>query len=262
MAGVHLRLAVRGWAIRVFLVILFAFPLVSWGQEATSESPDWTIDNTRWTGRLAPEAAIEVRNLYGDVRLRAADGGEVEASAMIQRRTDDPVRPEVKIGRRRGRLTIEVVYPAAPRGDLHRVDVAVFVPAGARVAVRTRDGMIQARGLANDVELESAGGNVILSTSGTAQVSTGGGDISAELRRDGWGRAPRLATRDGDITLSLPEDADARVRVRAGGEIALRRTGRVDLQKPRKAIFTLGEGTHPISLESQRGRVILLALAP
>ncbi len=98
---------------------------------------------------------MRVLNPYGDVRLRASDAGEVEVSAMIQRRTSDPVKAEVQIGRRRGRLTIEVVYPAAPRGDLHRVDIAVFVPAGAQVAVRTRDGMIQARGLANDVELES-----------------------------------------------------------------------------------------------------------
>lgn len=263
MAGAHPRLAGPCWAIRTFLVfLLFASPLTVWGQEASPESPDWTIDNTRWTGSLAPETTIEVRNPYGDVRLRATAGGEVEVSAQIQRRTNDPVRAKVDIRRRRGRLKIEVSYPDTPRGDLRRVDVAVIVPPGARVSVRTQDGMIQARGLANDVELESAGGNVILSTSGTARVSAGRGNITAELQRDDWGRAPRLATRDGDITLTLPEDADARVQVRAGGEIALRRTGRTDLLTPRKAIFTLGKGTHPVTLKSQRGRVILLASAP
>ncbi|MES1210746.1 MAG: hypothetical protein ABUL63_00300 [Acidobacteriota bacterium] len=247
------------WTVRFLSLLLFALPLASWGQEAPSEAPDWTIDNTRWTGPLLPETAIDVRNPYGDVRLRAADGGEVEVSAQIQRRTNDPARAELKIDRRRGRLRIEVAYPMAPRGDLHRVDIAVFVPAGARIAVRTRDGMIQARGLENDVELASTGGNVTLSTSGTARVSAGRGNISAELQRDAWGRPPRLKTREGDITLTLPEDADAKVRVRAGEDIALRRTGRVDLLTPRKAVFTLGKGTHPVSLKSERGRVILLA---
>lgn len=250
------------WTIRLLLLLLFASPLASWGQEATSESPDWTIDNTRWTGPLAPATAIEVRNLYGDVRLRAADAGEVEASAQIQRRMNDPARAAVKINRRRGRLKIEVAYPEAPRGDLHRVDLTVFVPAGARVAVRTRDGMIQARGLANDVELVSAGGNVTLSTSGTARVSAGRGNISAELQRDAWSRPPRLATRDGDITLTLPEGTDARVKVRAGEDIALRRNGHTERLPPRKAVFSLGKGTHAVSLKSQRGRVTLTASAP
>lgn len=159
----------RWKVVRAFAGLLVLSSLAVRGQEAP---PDWTVDNFRWTGPLAPAAAVAVINPYGDVRLRRADAGEVEVSAMIQRRTSDPVKAEVKLGRRRGRLTIEVVYPVAPRGDLRRVDLAVFVPAGARLAVHTRDGTIQARGLANDVELESAGGDVFLSTTGTGRVST------------------------------------------------------------------------------------------
>jgi hypothetical protein len=236
---------------------LFSVSLASLGQETP---PDWTVDNFRWTGVLAPEKAIEVLNPYGDVRLRAAYAGEVEISAMIQRRTSDPVKPEVKLGRRRGRLTIEVKYPAAPRGDLHRVDIAVFVPAGARVAVRTRDGMIQANNLANDVELESTGGNVFLTTTGTAQVSVGRGNISADLRRDDWGQAPRLRTREGDITLSLPKDIDARVQIRAPGEISPGKEGRLESRTAGRAVVTFGQGTHPLSLETHRGGVTLLTL--
>ncbi len=245
-------------AFRTFACLLCLSSLSAFGQEA---SPDWTVDNFRWTGVLAPESAIEVVNPHGDVRLRAADAGEVEVSAMIQRRTSDPVKPEVKLGRRRGRLTVQVGYPVAPRGDLHRVDIAVFVPAGARVAVRTRDGMIQANGLENDVELESAGGDVFLTTTGTARVSAGRGDISADLRRDRWGRAPRLATREGDITLSLPEDADARVQIRAPGEISLRKDARLERRTARKAVVTVGQGTHHLCLETQRGGVTLLSPA-
>ena len=228
---------------------------------AQEPSPDWTVDNFRWTGLLAPETAIEVLNPHGDVRLRAAYDGDVQVSAMIQRRTSDPVKAEVKLGRRRGRLTVQVSYPAAPRGDLHRVDVAVFVPAGARVVVRTKDGMIQANGLENDVELESAGGDVFLTTTGTAQVSAGRGDISAELKRDHWGRKPRLITREGDITLRLPKNADARVQIRARGEISLGEDARLERRTAGKAVVTFGQGTHDLSLETQRGAVTLLAPA-
>jgi hypothetical protein len=244
---------------RALSCLLAGFPLATWGQETAA--PDWTLENYRWTGPLAPATAVEVVNAYGDVRLRAADAGEVELSAIMQRRTSDPAKAEVKLGRRRGRLTIEVVYPLAPRGDLHRVDLAVFIPAGARLAVRTRDGMIQASGLANDLELESAGGNVFLSTTGTARVCAGRGDISAELRRDRWARAPRLATREGDITLRLPANADARVQIRAPGEISVDQHARLEHRTARSARVTLGHGTHPLSLKTQRGGVTLLALA-
>jgi hypothetical protein len=242
---------------RTFACLLCASSLASLGQETP---PDWTVDNFRWTGALAPENAIEVLNPYGDVRLRAAYAGEVEISAMIQRRTSDPVKPEVKLGRHRGRLTVEVRYPTAPRGDLHRVDIAVFVPAGARVAVRTKDGMIQANNLANDVELESTGGNVFLTTTGTARVSVGRGNISADLRRDDWDRAPRLRTREGDITLSLPKDIDARVQIRAPGEISPGTGGRIERRTAGKAVVTFGQGTHPLSLETHRGGVTLITL--
>jgi hypothetical protein len=226
------------------------------GQEA---SPDWTIDNFRWSGPLAPATALDVLNPYGDVRLRAADAGDVLVSAMIQRRTSDPVRAEVRLGHPRGRMRIEVIYPAAPQGDLHRVDITVFVPAGARLAVRTQDGMIQARGLENDVELASAGGDVFLSTTGTAQVSVDRGDISAELGSDRWGRSPRLVTGEGDIVLRLPESADARVKIRAPGRISVHKLARLGRRTTGGATVTLGRGDHSLFLETRRGGVTLLA---
>jgi hypothetical protein len=248
------------WLVRVLGCLLVLIAVTARGQETAA--PDWTVENFRWTGPLAPATAVEVVNPYGDVRLRAADAGEVEVSAMMQRRTSDAAKAAVELGRRRSRLTIAVVYPLAPQGDLHRVDLVVFVPAGAPLAVRTRDGMIQARGLANDVELESAGGDVFLSTSGTARVSAGRGDISAELRGDRWARAPRLATREGDITLRLPATADARVRIRAPGKISIDPHARLERRTARGARVTLGHGTRSLSLKTRRGSVTLLAPAP
>lgn len=242
-------------AIALSCLLCASFAAASWGQKA---APDGTIDNFRWTGPLAPAAGVSVLNPYGDVRVRVADGGEVEVSAMIQRWASQPATAEVRLGRRRGRLTIEVVYPAASGQDLRRVDLTVFVPAGAPLAVRTRDGLIQARGLANDVRLESAGGDVVVATTGAARVCVERGNISAVLGRDSR-RASRLATRQGDITLRLPADADARVKIRAAGEIAVQRPAQLERRTARKAIVTLGQGTHLLSLETRRGGVTLLA---
>lgn len=261
MTGRHERTTVAGSVARVFLCLLFVSVPVVRGEEAP---PDWTIDNFRWAGALAPSTALEVLNPYGDIRLRPADAGETEVSlsAMIQRRISDPVKPDVKIGRRRGRLTIEVAYPVAPQGDLHRVDIAVFVPAGAKLAARTREGMIQANALDNDVELESAGGNVSLTTTGTARIVSDRGDISANLKGDHWNRAPRLFTRKGDITLRLPAKADARLQIRAPGEISLREDVRVERRTDRETVVTFGRGTRTLFIQTQLGSVALLGPAP
>ena len=255
MTGRHERATAAGWAARVFFCLLLVSP-AAWGQETPA---DWTVDSFRWNGPLDSTTRIDVVNPYGDVRLREGDPGEVVLSAMIQRRTNDPVKPEVKIGRRRGRLTIEAVYPTAPLGDLHRVDIAVMVPGGVRLVVRTREGMIEARGLANDVDLKSKGGYVTFSTTGTARVSAGRGDIMADLRGRRWARAPRLATREGDITLRLPKDADARVRIRAPGEISIGRPAHLERRIFHRAVVTLGPGSRPLSLKTSRGGVTLAA---
>jgi hypothetical protein len=144
-----MRRSLRAIALSCLLISFLG--AAAWGQPT---SADWTIDNFRRTEPLAPAARLAVLNPYGDVRLRAADGGEVEVSAMIQRRASEPATAQVKIRRHRDRLIIEVVYPAASRSKLRRVDLAVFVPVGVPVAVRTRDGLIEERELANDVELE------------------------------------------------------------------------------------------------------------
>jgi hypothetical protein len=236
------------------LLLLVVLPL------AAQEPPpaDWTIDNWRWRGELAPSTSIEVDNPWGDVRLRAADAGEMESSAMIQRRNADPVRAEVRVLRRGSVIRFEVVYPATPRGDLHRVDLALFVPKGAPVAVRTEAGMIQAPGLANDLRLRSTSGKIAASTSGTAHVDTRDGEIDVTLAGAVWSSPPRLESRDGDITLRLDATSEARVDVRTRGEITVKAPARLERRRS-GAVVTFGHGTKPLSLQTRSGDVTLLS---
>jgi hypothetical protein len=234
---------------------------------AQAAEAEWTVDNVRWTGALAPATALEIVNPWGDVRLRAADAGEVETSAMAQRRPSDPVRAEVAVERPRGTrrhggrrhqvLRIEVRYPQPPRGDLHRVDIAVFVPAGAPVTVRTADGMIQAPGLRNDLELETRGGDVVAATSGTVRASSESGDIEVDLEAGAWARAPRLVSSRGDVSLRLAKDVDATARIRAR-ELSLPPSGRVLRRRAGAAVVSFGRGSQTLYVEAPRGGVTLL----
>lgn len=246
------------WLARTAGCLLVLVALVAMQPLAAQEPPpDWTIDNWRWNGELAPSTSIEVDNPWGDVRLRASDAGEMESSAMIQRRHADPVRAEVRVSRRGSTIKLEVVYPAAPRGDLHRVDLALFVPKDAPIAVRTHAGMIQARGLANDLRLRSTSGNVVVSTSGTVRVDTRDGDVDVTLAGSAWSSAPRLVSRDGDITLRLDAASEARVDVRTRGEITVKAPARLERRRS-GAVVTFGHGTRPLSLHTRSGHVTLL----
>ena len=249
----------RAAAARIARAVVACLPFFVLVPLAAEESPppDWTIDNWRWKGELAPSTAIEVDNPWGDVRLRASDGGEMESSAMIQRRNADPVRADVRVSRRGSTIRFEVVYPVTPRGDLHRVDLALFVPKGARVAVRTEAGMIQARGLDNDLRLRTTSGEVTASTSGTVLVDTQDGDVDVTLAGSAWSSAPRLVSRDGDITLRLDATSEARVDVRTRGEITVRAPARLERRKS-GAVVTFGQGTKPLSLETRSGHVTVL----
>jgi hypothetical protein len=126
---------------------------------------DWTIDSFRWSGSLSPASRVEVLNPYGGVRVRVADGGEVEVSAMIQRRASEPATAKVVVEPRGDRLKVEVIYPAALKTDLRRVDLTLFIPAAAPYKVSSLDGTTESSGVSGDSSDEA-----------TAKVPSGPGD--------------------------------------------------------------------------------------
>jgi hypothetical protein len=251
----------RAAVVRAMRAALFAACLLGLAVSVTAAdqpTADWKIDDWRWKGELAPSTAVEVVNPWGDVRLRAADAGEMESSAMIQRRTADPARAEVHVERRGSVLRFEVVYPTASKGDLHRVDLALFVPKDAPVTVSTRAGLIQARGLASDLRLRSTSGKVVVSTSGTVDVETDDGDVEVTLAGAAWKSAPRLVSRDGDIALRLDAKSEARVDIKTRGEISMQAPAHLERRRG-GAVVTYGEGSKPLSLQTRSGHVTLLS---
>jgi hypothetical protein len=248
------RSALRSAALAAGLLVV----LVPHATAQDSSLPDWAIESLRWHGDLNPSQSLEIQNPWGDVRLRASDAGEVETSAVVQRRKSDPVLPEVKVERVKGVLRIVVGYPEPPTGDLYRVDLAVFVPKGVYVVVETRDGMIEARGVSNDLRLRTIGGEVKVANKGGTQVSTVRGDVTLELGVTSWREPPRIASDEGDVSVRLAENSDARIRIRAAGEISLPPEARVLERRGRRALVTVGKGTQTMHVESRRGSVTLM----
>ena len=223
------------------------FALLPAGAAAGPLKQDWRIEPFEWHGSLAAGRVLAVRNPYGDVRARRADGGTTAVYAAMQRHRDDPREWTIAIAESADGLAVEVALaggavPAAAAADWapRRVDMTVYVPAGAKLRVETVDGLIEAKRLRGDVEARSAGGEIVVTTTGSVEARSEAGRIRYSFLDAKWVGSARLVTRSGDITLTLPEGANVDLAVQSRGE---------------SSTAVLGAGGSRVAAESESGKV-------
>lgn len=232
------------------------------------DNADWTIEKFEATRELGAAQAVVVSNLHGDVRCRTTDEAEVYVLANIQRHKNDPRKAGVLVGEEGGRVTVEVVYPETEDAgkiteemERRRVDVTVLLPSSASLAVTTRDGLIEAKGLSKPFEATSESGRIVFKTSGLVHVKNGRGTIDATFRSTDWAEQVTLATGTGDITVNLPPDAAALVEVETAGELTTDYSIEVtphEQSSMKTAVARIGEGGGRLSVRSEKGRIRLL----
>ena len=181
-----------------------------------------------WTWHLAPGQTIEVEGVNGAIRATGTTGKDVVVHARKHARHSDPDQVTIEVIRHADGITLCVKYPdvrgsrpnsCAPHGHSHMstrdndvsVDFDLQVPAGVRLAGRTVNGAVEARGLDADAEAHSVNGSVTLETRGRAEASTVNGSVRARLGSMGLEQPLDFSTVNGSITLELPEDANAEV---------------------------------------------------
>lgn len=207
---------------------------------------DWRIEPFEWHGSLGAGRVLAVRNPYGDVRARRADGATTAVYAAMQRHRDDPREWTISIVESADGLAVEVVLAggavpaAAADWAPRRVDLTVYVPTGARLRVETVDGLIEAKRLGGDVEARSVGGEIVVTTTGSVDARSEAGRIRYSFLDPKWVGSARLVTRSGDITLSLPRGANVDLAVQTRGE---------------NSTAVLGAGGSRVAVESESGKV-------
>src|SRR5438105_3898482 len=123
------------------------------------------LEEFRWQGAVAQGRAIEINNVYGDVRAEAAVGTEVEVIATKRGLAARLAQASIEVTRRDGGVKLCLIHPDQ---DAHRpsrhfpnetqdqslresevhVDFLVRVPPGVRFIARTVEGEIEAASLA------------------------------------------------------------------------------------------------------------------
>jgi DUF4097 and DUF4098 domain-containing protein YvlB len=255
------------------LLVAAAAP-VSLGAQARQTDRDFTLSE-----RVPEGQWIRVRNVNGDIRVRASSTDKVEVVATKSWRRGDPkdVRIETKKSSD-GSILIcafwtenascsETSYES--HGDDHggwrrnndvAVDFEVRVPRGVKVGAWSVNGGVSVDGVSSEVRVGTVNGGVdAVSTGGPVQASTVNGSVHATMGRLDGTQDLEFSTVNGTVVAEFVGDIDADIdlatvngRFQTDWPVTI--SGRID---PRHLRATLGKGGRRIRLRTVNGNVEL-----
>jgi len=193
-------------------------------------------DEFRWSGVVAPGAAIEVQGINGEINAESTAGAEVQVVAVKKSHRSDVNLVQVKVEQHAGGVTICALYPdedgnypsscsggnngerkesSRGTGNLRnndvQVDFMVKVPARVGFVGKTVNGGISATSLSGNVSTRTVNGSIKISTTGYADAATVNGEIVARLGDGNWPKSLSFRTVNGEINLDLPANLSAAV---------------------------------------------------
>jgi hypothetical protein len=224
-----------------------------------------------WHGALAAGHQVQIRGMNGAVHAVAADGTELEVTALKRSREVNPRDIPIAVIQRGGDVTVcaAAAGPAAPnecaegenlgRGGALNIEYTVHVPKGVLFTAHTVNGGITVDGLAAAVELQTVNGAIEVSTSGTAKAETVNGSIRASVGSTTEDLS--FHTVNGSIAVAVPENASLEVRAETmGGNINSDFPLTIDQTRrgrPKNASGRIGSGGHQLSMETVNGSIAL-----
>lgn len=203
----------------------------SQGRRGPAQTVDYTITVPGWM-------ALNLAGVYTDITV---DGAQGEVSA-------ETVQGEIRVSGGSGTVSLKSVQGAV-----------TLSKARGRIDLYTVNEAIKGTDLSGDISAETVNGDVTLRTieSANAEANTVNGDISYDGTIQDGGRY-RFSTHDGDLRVSVPENANVTVSVGTfdGDFTACFPIQLVGKQKHRFT-FTLGSGSARLELESFNGDIKL-----
>lgn len=257
----------------VTLAALLSAPALLMAQDRQSDAT-WSLSESIPSGQW-----IRVRNLNGDLRVRAASGDKVEITATKHWRRGDPQKVRIETKRSGdGSILVcafwtedascsETSYQSDSRdgGWLRRdndvsVDFEIRVPKGVRVGVFGVNGGVRVEGASSEVRASTVNGSVnATSMSGPVQASTVNGSVHATMGRFDGDQDLTYSTVNGTVVAEFTDDVNADIdlstvngRFQTDWPVTI--SGRID---PRRLRATLGTGGRRIRMSTVNGNVEL-----
>lgn len=190
-------------------------------------SAAWAQDQGRefhWSGKLAPEKLVEIKNVNGDIEAQGSNTDEVDVTAVKSGPRAEEVKIQV-VPSSEG-VTICTIYPGASNGpcesgkgwhtnvhgDRAKVHFTVRIPKNLRFAATSVNGNVRAEDMGRFVSADTVNGSIEVSTDAWAQADTVNGSIRARMGRADWNGTLKLDSVNGSVELQMPDDLNADVK--------------------------------------------------
>ncbi len=246
----------------------FAVFLCSWLSSIACAAPsndEWMVERSEWHWDLDSIQAVDIRNPWGDVRVRVDDKQQAYLLSNAQRHRDDPRQLELLVTETDGTLSIEVKLPedeipeATETWDFRRVDVTLLIPAKTRLSCETSSGLAEVRGLIAPLKVNTDTGDIRLRLNGPVTAYSNHGMISS-LFLD-TKQPSTLETLTGLIHVAIANGGNADVALQTHGWITTDYS--VDIERDqntdfKKAHAIVGNNGPKLTLTSNRGPIRLL----
>ena len=202
---------------RLALFVTLAFTL------ASAASAQDLGREFHWSGKLAPDQVVEIKNVNGTIEAEAASGDEIQVSAEKIGPRAEEVKIEV-VPSSQG-VTICAIYPAGSgtcepgthwhsgnvHGDRAQVRFHARIPQNLRFTEISVNGNVSAEDMGRFVYAESVNGSVRVSTTAWAHMQTVNGSIKGRMGNAGWDGSLKIASVNGSVDLEMPDDFSANV---------------------------------------------------
>jgi hypothetical protein len=246
------------------LAVCFVFAAPGWAQQQG--------DNFHWSGKLAANQLLQIKNISGDIDATGENGDTIDVTAVKSGPDRDQVRVEVvQAGES---VTICAVYPGSScsadgslhshRGDSDRdirakVDFTVRVPRNLRFNATNVNGHIKADNLGRPSKLTTVNGGVDASSSSWISATSVNGSIKAAMGSADWDGRLKLSSVNGSVTLELPVETNADVRFSSvngnlTSDFSIAMQGNFEVgHGPRNFRGTIGNGGRELDVSTVNG---------
>jgi hypothetical protein len=247
---------------RLTLLILLGLALVA--------TVTWAQDQGRefhWSGKLAADQLLQVKNVNGNIDAEGTRGDQVEVTA--DKSGPDADRVKIQVASSSDGVVICAIYPGSSescssswhashvRGDDTKVHFTIHMPKNLRFSGENVNGDVSAKGMGRFVHGDSVNGSVQISTTAWADAGTVNGSIEAKMGNAAWTGTLSFKSVNGSVEVELPDDLSADVRFKS-------LNGRITSDFPitvsggfigQTAKGRIGNGGRELSIETVNGRV-------
>ncbi|MBZ5630879.1 MAG: DUF4097 domain-containing protein [Acidobacteriia bacterium] len=225
-----------------------------------------TGDNFHWTGKLAANQLLQIKNINGPIDAEGIQGDTIDVSAVKGGPDRDQVRIEVvQTG---DGVTICAVYPGGScsgDGGSHEhgnikahVDFTVRLPRNLRFSATSVNGHVKAEDMGRAVKLITVNGGIDASSSAWVAATSVNGSIKISMGSSDWDGKLKIATVNGSVTLTMPTDFSAEVRFSSvngslNTDFPLTVEGRGFGFGPKRIHGTIGKGGRELEVSTVNG---------